>query len=164
MANSNDTLTFSAICSLLDKLEALRTRYYAPGTKKFTKREFGARQRTLVSQWTELYIQVILKDGQLVLAALSLLFPDLRTDRVYVMKEHVLAGVIARAFGMGSQGLNKLRQWRLNDGDFGVALEPIMTLRVFFPCIRLIRRIQGSTTGSCRLYWSIKTLINCRAE
>jgi len=131
MSNPDHTLTFSGICSLLDKLEALRTRYYAPGTKNFTKREFGARQRSLVSQWTEFYNPVILKDGQLVLAALSLLFPDLRTDRIYVMKEHVLAGVIARAFGLGSQGLNRLRKWRLNDGDFGVALERIMTSRVF---------------------------------
>src|SRR5437667_4152659 len=121
MTNTDDTLTFSAICSLLDKLEVLRTRYYAPSTKKFIKREFGERQRTLVSQWTEFYNPIILKDAKLVLATLSLLFPDLRTDRVYVMKEHVLAGVIARAFGMGSQGLNRLRKWRLNDGDFGVA-------------------------------------------
>ena len=82
------------------------------------------------------------------LAALSLLFPDLRTDRIYVMKEHVLAGVIARAFGLGSQGLNRLRKWRLNDGDFGVALERIMTSRVFSPCIGLIRRSRVPTTGS----------------
>lgn len=130
MANTHDVLSFSAICSLLDKLETLRTRYHALGTKKLTKREFGTRQRTLVSQWTEFYDPIILKDSQSVLAALSLLFPHLRTDRVYVMKEHVLAGAIARAFGMGNQGLNRLRKWRLNDGDFGVALEKTMIQRV----------------------------------
>lgn len=46
------------------------------------------------------------------------------------MKEHVLAGVVARALGMGNQGINRLRTWRLNDGDFGVALERAMTQRV----------------------------------
>ena len=130
MANCDNYLSFSAICLLLDKLETLRTRYHAPGTKKFTKREFGTRQRTLVSQWTEFYNPIILKDSEPILAILSLLFPHLRTDRVYVMKEHVLAGVIARAFGMGNQGLHRLRKWRLNDGDFGVALERVMTRRV----------------------------------
>ena len=123
MADNDDALSFSSICSLLDKLETLRSRYYAPGTKKLTKQEFGKRQRTLVSQWTESYNPIILKDSQAVLATLSLLFPYLRTDRVYVMKEHVLARVVARALGMGNQGINRLRTWRLNDGDFGVALE-----------------------------------------
>jgi hypothetical protein len=129
MANL-DVLSFSAVCSLLNKLETLHTRYYAPGTNNFTKPEFGKRQRSLVSQWTEFYNPIILKDSQAALAVLSLLFPYLRTDRVYVMKEHVLAGVVARALGMGNEGINRLRKWRLNDGDFGVALERTMTRRV----------------------------------
>lgn len=147
MANSDDFLSFSAICSLLDKLEALRTRYHAPGTK-LTKPAFRTRQKSLVDQWTKFYNSIILKDSQSILATLSLLCPDLRTDRVYTLREHTLAPPIARALGMGSQGVDKLRKWRLNDGDFGVALERVMTRRVEQTMFRTDCRVSASKTES----------------
>src|SRR5271169_2253281 len=141
MANSEDVLQFSAICSLLDKLEELRTRYHAPGTK-LNQATFRTCQKTLVGQWTKHYHSVILKDSQSVLATLSLLFPQLRRERVYTLKEHTLARVIGRAMGMGDREVEKLRRWRLNDGDFGVALEREMIKRVpLFMCELTVDRL-----------------------
>ena len=96
MANPGDCLSFAAVCSLLDKLEALRIEYHAPGIINFTKRDFGIRKQSLVSQWNAYYTAVILKDNHSVLATLSLLFPDLHTARVYTLREHALDGVIGR--------------------------------------------------------------------
>ena len=64
------------------------------------------------------------------LAVLSLLFPDLRKERVYTMKEHTLSRVLAKAMGMGPQWLLRLSNWRLEYKDFGSAVESIIKQRV----------------------------------
>jgi hypothetical protein len=66
-----------------------------------------------------------------VLAVLSLLFPELRRDRVYYVKEPKLAEILARVLGMGNRGLEGLRNWRLKHRDFGTAFENAMKLRVW---------------------------------
>jgi DNA ligase N terminus len=129
MANSEENLSFEAICSLLDKLEALRSRYKLSGTK-LTQTEFRRRQKTLLCEWSHYYNTLILKDDQSILAVLSLLLPDLRTDRVYFLKEQTLAPVIGRTMGIGSLGVNKLINRRPTEGDFGLALERTMIHRV----------------------------------
>lgn len=129
MTSSEDDLSFSAICSLLDELENLRNQYHAP-TTKLSKVTFRARQTKMLHQWTDFYRANILKDSQSTLAVLSLLSPDLRRERTYTMKEFTLAAVVARALGMGDVGVNRLRNWRLMDGDFGVALEKEIKKRV----------------------------------
>jgi len=37
---------------------------------------------------------------------------------------------VSRVLGIGARGENGLRNWRLNDGDFGAAMERIMKGRV----------------------------------
>ena len=134
MADIDGILSFAAICSLLEELEALLNVYRAPKSK-LKKRDFKARQRQIVERWATVYNFSILKDNQSVLAVLSLLFPDLRCDRVYTMKEHVLSRVVTKVLGMGVEALEKLRKnWRLQDKDFGTAVEKIMRGRV---CILL---------------------------
>src|SRR5271170_7656539 len=87
MANKEENLSFFAICSLLDALNGLRTKYHSP-SKPLKLPVFRAKKASLIKQWTRYYLPLILKDPQSTLATLSLLFPDLRVERVYVMKEY----------------------------------------------------------------------------
>jgi len=137
MANSTQELSFADICSLLNELENLRKKYRAPGNK-LTRTEFSARKKANVDQWTKYYKPVIMKDSDSILATLSLLFPDLQADRTYTMKEHALSKVVSRVLGMGARGENGLRNWRLNDGDFGAAMERIMKGRVSSSGLKLL--------------------------
>jgi hypothetical protein len=131
MPNAEKNLLFEAICSLLDELESLLNLYRAPKSK-LKKRNFKARQRDIVERWATEYNASILKDNQSVLAVLSLLFPDLRSERVFTMKEHVLSKVVSTALGMSEEASEKLRKnWRLQEKDFGTAVEKIMKGRVY---------------------------------
>ena len=71
-----------------------------------------------------------MKDSHSILATLSLLFPHLQADRTYTMQESALAKVVSRVLGMGPAGEKELSNWKLNDGNFGVAMEKIMEHRV----------------------------------
>ena len=131
MVNAEKILSFEAICILLDKLEGLLNLYRAPKSK-LKKRDFKARQREIVKRWATDYNSSILTDNHSVLAVLSLLFPDLRSERVFVMKEHVLSKVVTTALGMGQEASERLRKnWRLQEKDFGTAVEKIMKGRVY---------------------------------
>ena len=46
------------------------------------------------------------------------------------MQEHALSKIVSRILGMGAKGENELRNWRLNDGDFGAAMKKVMEGRV----------------------------------
>jgi hypothetical protein len=84
-----------------------------------------------IKRWHEYYKSRIICDSASVLAVLSLLFPELRRDRVYYVKELKLAEVLAHVLGMGNNGLKGLRNWRLNHRDFGIAIEKAMKFRVW---------------------------------
>jgi hypothetical protein len=71
-----------------------------------------------------------MKDSHSILATLSLLFPHLQADRTYTMQESALTKVVSRVLGMGPAGQKELSNWKLNDGNFGVAMEKIMKHRV----------------------------------
>jgi len=129
MAYRENTLTFNSICILLENLETLLKQYQTPGTK-LTKERFRMCQQERFQQWNEHYNAAILRDGQSALAALSLLFPDLRQDRVCSLKEHTLGGVLAKALGMGELGLSQLRNWRLTEDDLGSTFERELRKRV----------------------------------
>ena len=122
--------SFSGICDFLDQLEALLRQYQSSGTK-LTKGKLRTRQQNLTRKWSEKHLIAILNDRDAMLATLSLLFPDLRQDRVYSLKEYSLAVVLAKALGMGDRGLNKLWNWREMEGDLGVTLEKELTKRVY---------------------------------
>jgi hypothetical protein len=131
MVKAEKVLSFKAICSLLDELEGLLNRYRALKSK-LKKRDFKARQREIVERWATDYKSSILIDNHSVLAVLSLLFPDLRNQRVFTMKEHVLSKVVTTALGMGGEASERLRKnWRLQEKDFGTAVEKIMKGRVY---------------------------------
>lgn len=130
MASTDEKLPFSAICSLLNDLESLLERYKAPKTT-LSRSEFRARQTKTIKRWHEYYKSRIVCDSTSVLAVLSLLFPELRRDRVYYVKEPKLAEILARVLGMGNRGLEGLRNWRLKHRDFGTAFEKAMKLRVW---------------------------------
>jgi hypothetical protein len=129
MANPDNDLSFAEICSLLDGLEALRYRYRAPGNRLSLK-QFIAKKTSLVDRWCKHFEPAIKKDSDTILATLSLLFPDLQTQRTYSMQEHVLSKIVSRILRIGVKGENELRNWRLNDGDFGAAMKKVMEGRV----------------------------------
>jgi len=124
----NGTLWFSDICSLLDALEELFDRYQSKS--KLSKRDFRARRTKLVEQWVRHYQLAILRNEKQLIATLSLLFPGLRRERVYTMKETRLAEVIAQAIGCGSEDLQLLANWRSTHKDFGSAAQSVMKRRV----------------------------------
>jgi hypothetical protein len=131
MVNAEKLLSFEAICSLLDELEGLLNLYRTPKSK-LKKGDFKARQREIVERWAAEHNSSILKDNHSVLAVLSLLFPDLRSERVFVMKERILSKVVTTALGMGEEASEKLRKnWRLQQKDFGTAVGKIMKGRVY---------------------------------
>src|ERR1700721_4633708 len=125
VTSSDKPLSFEAICSLLDALEDVLNRYQAP-KHPITRPVFKSRQRKQAVDWAKFYQSSIVKDSQSTLSVLGLLFPDLRRERVYVLKEHTLSAVLARAVGMGREGLERLRNWRLENKDFGYAVEKEM--------------------------------------
>lgn len=129
MAYGKNNLTFNSVCVLLENLETLLKQYQTPGTK-LTKQRFRMCQQERIQRWNEHYNTAVLRDSESALAALSLLFPDLRQDRVYSLKEHTLAGVLAKALGMGELGLRQLRNWRLTEDDLGLAFEKELRKRV----------------------------------
>jgi hypothetical protein len=129
MANTSNELSFAEICSLLDKLETFRNKYRAPGNR-ITRTEFTHNKHSKIDQWIRDNKPVIMKDSQSILATLSLLFPHLQADRTYTMQESALAKVVSRVLGMGPRGEKELSNWKLNDGNFGVAMEKIMKDRV----------------------------------
>ena len=129
MTNTSNELSFADICSLLNKLEVLRNKYRAPGNR-ITRTKFTTNKSSQIDQWIRDYKPVIMKDSGSILAALSLLFPHLQADRTYTMKESALTKVVSRVLGMGPRGEKELGNWKLNDGDFGVAMEKIMKDRV----------------------------------
>ena len=130
MANSAcDALLFKDLCRFLDVLENLLNEYQAPNTR-VKKPTFNARRRKEAHGWATFYKDAIHRDSESMLAVLSLLFPDLRKERVYTMKEHTLSRVLAKAMGMGPQWLLRLSNWRLEYKDFGSAVESIIKQRV----------------------------------
>jgi hypothetical protein len=128
---ASGALLFKDICCFLDVLEGLLNEYQAPKTR-LKKPAFKARQRKEAHAWAGFYRDAIHRDSDSILAVLSLLFPDLRKERVYTMQAFTLSRVLAKALGMGPQWLKKLRNWRLEYKDFGNAVEGIMEQRVTF--------------------------------
>jgi hypothetical protein len=122
-------LSFCRVCELLDALERLYTRYQAPGTK-LSQHQFRAERRRITRKWVTDHCTALLKDQSTVLATLSLLLPALRADRVYTLSDKMLARVVASAMGMGPKTEDRLRGYRLNERDFGSALERQMDMRV----------------------------------
>jgi hypothetical protein len=129
MANPSNELSFADICSLLDELETFRNKYRARGNG-IKRSEFSDNKHSKIDEWIRDNKPVIMKDSHSILATLSLLFPHLQADRTYTMQEHALAKVVSRVLGMGPRGEKELRNWKLKDGNFGVAMERVMKDRV----------------------------------
>ena len=122
-------LQFSRICDLLDVLEKLYNRYHAPGTKLLL-RNFRQERRETLRRWVDQH-RPLLNDAATVCAVLSLLLPQVRTDRVYYLSEKKTMVTAARkAMGMGKRGEERMMQWRENEGELGLCLEKEMALRV----------------------------------
>jgi len=120
-------LLFSQICRLLDKLEDLFNR---SRDAKSGKADFKSRRIKAIEKWTQEHQLTIIKDEEILAATLSLLFPHLRRERVYTMKEERLAEVIPDAMRFGGSDQTNLSKWRLRYQDFGRAVEQLFNARV----------------------------------
>jgi len=163
MANSAcDTLLFKDLCRFLDVLENLLNEYQAPNTR-LKKPTFNARRRKEAQGWAAFYKDAIHRDSESMLAVLSLLFPDLRKERVYTMKEYTLSRVLAKAMGMGPQWLLRLNNWRLEYKDFGSAVESILKKRVVLGVRLVMSRVFVRKENFRQWKW-IKVSIYCGRE
>ena len=120
---------FSYICQILDELERLFNRSNDPKTK-LKKSEFKPRSIAMIEKWALEFQFAMLRDESHLLATLSLLFPHLRRERVYTMKEDRLVEVIPQAMGFAGDDRKFLSEWRLRDHDLGKALEQLYKRRV----------------------------------
>lgn len=106
-------------------LEAL----YSLATKKLEPKLFSlkARYTTLIISWFDHHRPLFASANLGTAALFSVLFPELRPDRVYSLREDGLVRVIARCLGLGVTRQRQLGNWRLDAaGDLGTMVERVM--------------------------------------
>jgi hypothetical protein len=114
----NPPLQFSWICDLLDALEKLYNRYHAPGTKP-DLREFREKRKEKFRNWVGDHIH-LLNDAATLCAFLSLLLPEVTTDRKHYLSEKTIVTTASKAMEMGKRGEERMQQWRENERDLGL--------------------------------------------
>ena len=103
-------LLFTQLCTLLSDLERLSKR--DPPLLPAHRQQ---RYRETIKQWfTARRISINSPDIDLV-ALLSALFPEKRTDRVYALKIKSLTNLLKRCLGLGKDRMEMLDQWRKPD-------------------------------------------------
>ena len=121
--NHHDTMPFrfSYLCDLLSSLEAHQSRDppYLPARLKDECRK-------TIEQWFRSHRARIDSSTTDLVALLSALFPERRTDRVYRLKEPSLVRIFGRCLFLGATRARALNGWReRGGGDLGDCVERI---------------------------------------
>jgi DNA ligase 4 len=112
---------FPYLCDLLSELEA--NRILKASTSARSK---DVDARTVIN-WFNNHEKRIYDESTDLLALLSCLFPEKRTDRVYWLQDTSLARVIARCLLLGTSRREELDRWRVSGGeDLGQCVENVM--------------------------------------
>ncbi|KAL8774623.1 MAG: hypothetical protein Q9194_003995 [Teloschistes cf. exilis] len=112
-------LLFKNISDLLQALED-----NAANTKKALNGWLDQRNRNTIESWVKLNNITIHSASVDVVAVLSALFPDKRTDRVYSLKPPSLSKILGRCFKLGSTRRLQLEEWKApGRGDLGLCVE-----------------------------------------
>ncbi|KAL4978899.1 hypothetical protein BDW66DRAFT_164159 [Aspergillus desertorum] len=112
---------FTHLCDLLSSLEA----------NKILKAATEHRNRNpdvrTVTQWFARHDKKLRSSDTDLLALLSCMFPEKRSDRVYWLKDTNLARVIGRCLLLGVSRREELEKWRVSGGaDLGQCVENVM--------------------------------------
>jgi hypothetical protein len=124
---TDSILQFSSVCALLDELEWLLSRFLS---SKLNEDSLKIKQARLVERWALVHRDLIYASQGTLCATLSLLFPKLRRDRVYALKELTLSRALGVAVGLGPQLIDELQNWRTSHKTFENAVETLMKSRV----------------------------------
>ncbi|KAL8644625.1 MAG: hypothetical protein Q9226_007672 [Calogaya cf. arnoldii] len=110
---------FSAVTDLLQALED-----NAASTKKAMKGWLDQKNKDHIESWVKAYKVTVDSPVIDVVAVLSALFPDKRTDRVYRLQAPSLSKILGRCFKLGTARIKQLGQWKTpGNGDLGVCVE-----------------------------------------
>lgn len=115
-------LPFSTICALLEVLED-----NAVNTKKALKGWLDQRNKDTIESWVKSNkITIDSKDVDVV-AVLSAIFPEKRTDRVYSLQPPRLSKILGRCFRLGRERLKLLDEWKTpGRGDLAVCVQRVV--------------------------------------
>ncbi|KAI9035313.1 ATP dependent DNA ligase domain protein [Aspergillus affinis] len=112
---------FQHLCDLLSSLESNRI------TKAATQSRSTDPDARVVSLWFRQHAKRLRQADTDQLAVLSCLFPEKRTDRVYMLQDISLSRVIGRCLLLGSSRRQELEKWRVKGGaDLGQCVENVM--------------------------------------
>ena len=113
---------FSQLVNLLEPLSDLSTKVPTPKPAILRAQCSG-----VVSSWFDIHRTLFTSTNLDPIALFSLLFPELRCDRVYGFKEDGLVKIIARCLRLGITRQRQLSEWRIRaDGDLGEMVERVM--------------------------------------
>ena len=109
------TILFAYVCDLLEELERFQ-HYDIPLTARRKQEE----QNEAIKRWFQNHRKFIDEPDTDRAALLSTLLPELRTDRMYGVKESRLGQVLCRCLGLGSTRIERLKSWTpATNMDFG---------------------------------------------
>ncbi|KAI4250015.1 MAG: hypothetical protein LQ352_005437 [Teloschistes flavicans] len=112
-------LLFGDVSNLLQVIED-----NTANTKKALKGWLDQRNRSTIESWVKSHNITIDSASVDVVAVLSALFPEKRTDRVYSLKAPSLSKILGRCFKLGSTRRLQLEEWKApGRGDLGVCVE-----------------------------------------
>lgn len=113
-------LLFRSVCALLQALEddAANT------TKKALKGWLDQRNKDNFESWIKSHGVTITSSSVDVVAVLSAIFPQDRTDRVYSLKESSLTKIVGRSLRLGVDRIKQLDRYKIEGrGDLGACVE-----------------------------------------
>ncbi|KAL8687998.1 MAG: hypothetical protein Q9218_005977 [Villophora microphyllina] len=112
-------LLFRSISDLLQTLED-----NAANTKKALDGWLDQRNKDVIESWVKSHKITLNSASVDVVAVLSALFPDKRTDRVYSLKPRSLSKILGRCFRLGTTRIKQLEEWKVaGRGDLGSCVE-----------------------------------------
>lgn len=115
-------LLFSSVCALLQALED-----NAENTKRVLKGWLDQRNKDTIKSWVNSYKVTIDSADVDVVAVLSALFPEKRTDRVYSLQAPTLSRILGRCFRLGLERRKLLEEWKTpHRGDLAMCVERVV--------------------------------------
>ncbi|KAL8721985.1 MAG: hypothetical protein Q9181_007589 [Wetmoreana brouardii] len=112
-------LPFRSVSDLLEALEQS-----AASTKKALKGWLDQRNRDIIESWVKSHKITVDSAEVDVVALLSAIFPEKRTDRVYSLQAPSLSRILGRCFGLGIERRKQLEEWKTpGHGDLGSCVE-----------------------------------------
>ncbi|KAL8699408.1 MAG: hypothetical protein Q9201_006023 [Fulgogasparrea decipioides] len=142
-------LRFRSVSDLLEALEQ-----NAASTRKAMKGWLDQRNKDTIESWVKSHKITVDSAEVDVVALLSAIFPEKRTDRVYSLQAPSLTRILGRCFGLGIERRKQLEEWKTpGRGDLGICVE------------RTLRQTEhGETRNSVTLDEVDSTLLNIAAK